>query len=95
MKSLDIRVASMKEEIREQIRRYFGAEISKMTLLGITKYAVATYVLRVQGGWPKESAIQALLQGRNVDTDQIRFVRSVLERLPSAAAKTFSAGSAG
>ena len=54
---------------------------------GITKYAVATCVLRVQGGWSKESAIKALLLGRTLGTEEVRFVRSVLDRLPSAGVK--------
>ena len=77
----------MKDDIEKRIQRDFGDHISRMRLLGITKYAVVTYVLRIQGGWSKESAIRALLQGRRLASDEIRFVRSVLDRLPSAAVK--------
>lgn len=77
----------MKDDIEKRIQRYFGDDISRMRLLGITKYAVVTYVLRIQGSWSKESAIRALLQGRRLASDEIRFVRSVLDRLPSAAVK--------
>jgi hypothetical protein len=77
----------METGISERIKRYLGNDIGRMRLLGITNYAVVTYVLRVQGGWSKESAMQALLQGRTLDSDEVRFVRSVLDRLPSAAAK--------
>jgi len=77
----------MKDDIEKRIQRYFGDGISRMRLLGITEYAVVTYVLRIQGGWSKESAIRALLQGRRLASDEIRFVRSVLDRLPSAAVK--------
>ena len=83
----------MNDYIDKQIHRYFGRSIAKMKLLGITKYAVFTYVLRVQGGWSKESALQALLQGRTLNPDQVQFVRAVLERLPSAAEKVRRAGS--
>lgn len=76
----------MKDNIERQIKQYFGSDISRMKLLGITKSAVATYVLRVQGGSSKESAIKALLFGRKLAAEEIEFVRSVLERLPSAAA---------
>jgi hypothetical protein len=75
------------KDIDEQIQQYFGNDISRMRLLGISKYAVATYVLRMQGGWSKESAIKALLLGRRLATEEVRFVRSVLERLPSARLK--------
>jgi hypothetical protein len=77
----------MKDDIDKLIQQYFGNDISKMSLLGITKYAVATCVLRVQGGWSKESAIKALLLGRTLGTEEVRFVRSVLDRLPSAGVK--------
>ena len=75
------------KDIDEQIQQYFGNDISRMRLLGISKYAVATYVLRMQGGWSKESAIKALLLGRRLAAEEVRFVRSVLDRLPSATAK--------
>ena len=77
----------MKDNIEKRIQSYFGNDISRMRLLGITKYAVVTYVLRVQGGWSKESAIRALLLGRRLAAEEVRFVRSVLDRLPSAAVK--------
>ena len=77
----------MKDNTEERIQRYFGNDISRMKLLGITKYAVATYVLRVQAGWSTESAIRALLLGRRLATEEVRFVRSVLDRLPSAGVK--------
>jgi hypothetical protein len=40
----------MKDDIEKRIQHYFGDDISRMRLLGITKYAVVTYVLRIQGG---------------------------------------------
>jgi hypothetical protein len=82
----------MKDNAEKRIQRYFGNDISRMRLLGITKYAVVTYVLRVQSGSSKESAIKALLLGRRLRNDEVRFVRSVLDRLPSAAVKGADAG---
>jgi hypothetical protein len=78
----------MKDAIEKQIKQHFGNDISRMKLLGITKYAVATYVLRVQAGWSTESAIRALLLGRRLATEEVRFIRSVLDRLPSASVKS-------
>ena len=77
----------MKDDIDRLSQQYFGNNISRMRTLGITKYAVATYALRVQGGWSKESAIKALLLGRRLGAEEVRFIRSVLDRLPSAAVK--------
>lgn len=82
----------MKDNIERRVKQYFGNDISRMRLLGITKYAVATYVDRVQGGWSKESAITALLFGRRLSAEETRFVRSVLDRLPSAAVKGAGTG---
>jgi hypothetical protein len=76
------------KDIDKQIEQYFGGDVSRMGLLGITKYAVATYVLRVQSGWSKGSAIKALLLGRKLAAEEVRFVHSVLDRLPSAAVRT-------
>jgi hypothetical protein len=77
----------MKDNTEKRIQRYFGNDISRMRLLGISKYAVATYVLRVQGGWSKEAAVRALLLGRRLAAEEVRFIRAVLDRLPSAAVK--------
>lgn len=79
------------KDINEQIYGYFGPDVSKMRVLGITKYAVFIYVLRVQRGWSKQSALRALLQGRSLNAEQSRYVRSVLDRLPSAATKSAGA----
>jgi hypothetical protein len=79
--------ASRMKEIDKQIQQYFGNDISRMSRLGITKYAVVTYVLRVQRGWTKESAIRALLLGRSLSSVDAQFVRSVLDSLPSATVK--------
>lgn len=64
--------------------RYFGNDLPKLTLLGITKYAVYTYVSRVYEGRSKESAMNGLLQGRTLDPAQIEFAWCVLDRLPLA-----------
>ena len=77
----------MKDEIEKQFQRYFGNDVSRMRVLGISKYSVATYVLRVQGGWSKESAIRAFMLGRGLAPEEIQFARSVLDRLPSARVK--------
>ena len=77
----------MKDDIEKQIQRYFGNDISRMRVLGISKYSVATYVLRVQGGWSKESAFKALLLGRRLTAEEVRFARSVLDQLASARVK--------
>jgi hypothetical protein len=55
-------------------------EIGKVRKMGITDYAVVTYVVRVQQGTAKEVALQGLLQGRSLTGEQIALVRSVLDR---------------
>jgi hypothetical protein len=57
-------------------------EIAILRKMGITDYAVSTYVVRVQEGKSKEEALKGLLQGRSLTPDQVRFVRTVLERFP-------------
>ena len=72
----------MEDFIAEQIMRYFGSDVPTLRLLGITNYAIRNYVQRVRRGQSKESAMNAVLRGRTLDSEQIQFVRSVLDRLP-------------
>jgi hypothetical protein len=72
----------MEDFTAELIMRYFGSDVPTLRLLGITNYAIRTYVQRVRGGQSKESATNALLRGRSLDPEQIQFVRSVLDRFP-------------
>ena len=72
----------MDDDIKEQISRYFASDLGELRLLGIGKYAISTYVQRVRGGQSKESALNAVLQGRTLGQEQVKFVRSVLDRLP-------------
>jgi hypothetical protein len=74
----------MKDYVKEQVHRYFGNDLPKLTLLGITKYAVYTYVSRVYEDRSKESAMNGSLQSTRLDPAQIEFVWSVLDRLPLA-----------
>ena len=75
----------MDDYVNEQIMMYFGHDVAKMRLLGITRYAITIYIRCVESGQPKESAINALLQGRTLNPEQVEFVRSVLDRLPMRA----------
>ena len=72
----------MNDDIKEQISRYFGSDLAELRLLGIGKYAISAYVQRVRGGQSKESALNAVLQGRTLVHEQVQFVKSVLDRLP-------------
>jgi hypothetical protein len=51
----------MKDYVKEQVHRSFGNDLPKLTLLGITKYAVYTYVSRVYEDRSKESAMNGSL----------------------------------
>jgi hypothetical protein len=52
--------------------------------MGITDYAIITYIVRVQDGQPKDAALRALLSGRHLTFEQSEFVRTVLDRFPIA-----------
>ncbi len=57
-------------------------DITKLRAMGITDFAIITYMVRVRDGLPKPAALAALLQGRHLSADQISFVRNALDRLP-------------
>lgn len=71
-----------KHESAEEILRDPSGEIAKLRKMGITDYAIITYVVRVQEGHPKETALQALLRGRSLTNRQAEQVRAVLDRFP-------------
>jgi len=56
--------------------------IAKFRKMGITDFAVITYIVRVEDGQPKDKALQGLLQGRSLSAEQELFVRTVLDRIP-------------
>ena len=69
----------------EELLKDPTGEISELRKMGITDYAIMTYVVRVLDGQPKNDAIDGLLLGRQFLTeDQKNFVRTFLTRLPTA-----------
>ena len=73
-----------KNESTKEILKDTTGDIARLRKMGITDYAIITYVVRVQEGQPKDKALRALLQGRASLTDeQKQFVRTVLDRFPA------------
>lgn len=67
----------------EEILKDPTGEIAKLRKMGITDFAIITYVVRVHEGQSKKRALDALLQGRDSLTEEQRqFVRGVLNRFP-------------
>ncbi len=66
----------------EEILKGKAGEIARLRELGITEFAIITYVLRVRDGQSKEEALRGLLLGRSLNADQELYVRAVLDRLP-------------
>lgn len=67
----------------QEILKDHAGEVAKLRKLGISEYAITTYVIRVQEGQSRTTALDALLQGRHSLTDeQKQQVRSVLNGLP-------------
>ena len=64
----------------ERILNDSSGDVSKLLNLGITEFAIITYVMRVQGGQSNKRALNALLEGRTLTRRQARFVRGVLSR---------------
>ena len=67
----------------EEILKDPTGEIAKLRKMGITDFAIITYVVRVHEGQSRKRALDALLQGRDSLTEEQRqFVRGVLNRFP-------------
>ena len=78
-------MAAKRSRSPEELLKDPTGEISELRKMGITDYAIMTYMVRVLDGQSKDDAIDALLVGRQFLTDdQKNFVRTVLSRLPTA-----------
>ena len=56
-----------------------SGDVAKLLDMGITEFAIITYVMRVREGH-SQAALDALLDGRSLNKRQQRLVRSVLLR---------------
>lgn len=60
-----------------------NGDLARLRKLGITDYAIITYVVRVLDGQPRSGALHALLRGRpSLSEEQQEFVRGVLKSFP-------------
>jgi hypothetical protein len=66
----------------EEILKDKTGDIAKLRKMGITDFAIITYIVRVQDGQPKDEALRGLLQGRSLSAEQELLVRIVLDRVP-------------
>ena len=64
----------------ERILKDTSGDVAKILKMGITEFAIITYVMRVQDGQSNKRALDALLEGRSLSRRQLRFVRTVLSR---------------
>ncbi len=64
----------------ERILNDSSGDVTKLLKMGITEFAIITYVMRVEDGQSQKRALNALLEGRTLTRRQARFVRTVLTR---------------
>ena len=57
-------------------------DVAKLRKLGITDFAIMTYLVRLQEGQPPDQAFEALIAGRSLTAEQKQTARSVLSRFP-------------
>ncbi len=57
-------------------------EVAKLRKLGITDFAIMTYLVRLQEGQPPDQAFEALIAGRSLTEEQKQTARAVLRRFP-------------
>lgn len=65
----------------EEILKDKTGDIAKLRKIGITDFAIITYIVRVQDGLSREEALRGLLEGRSLSPEQVLLVRAVLERI--------------
>jgi hypothetical protein len=58
-------------------------DITKLRAMGITNFAIISYMVHVREGQSKSAALAALLAGRHLTPEQVEFVRGALDRLPN------------
>lgn len=57
-------------------------EVAKLRKLGITDFAIMTYLVRLQEGQVPDQAFEALIAGRSLTEEQKQTARRVLRRFP-------------
>ena len=62
----------------EEILRDKTGDIAKLRKLGITDFAIITYMVRVADGKSRDEALRGLLVGRSLTRDEVEFVRRVI-----------------
>lgn len=79
-KTYPLDMSPQKTDSVERILNDSSGDVAKLIGMGITEFAIITYVMRVRDGQPQERALDALLEGRSLSKRQSRFVRMVLKR---------------
>ena len=75
-------MAPKKDDSTLELLKDRTGEIAALRKMGITDYAIMTYLVRVGEGLSRAEALRGLLEGRNLPTEQAMFIRTVLERFP-------------
>ena len=69
-----------KSDSAERILHDSSGDVAKLLQMGITEFAIISYVMRVQEGQSPRRALDALLEGRSLTKRQTQFARKVLLR---------------
>ena len=77
-------MAAGKYSSTEEFLKDPRGDIVKLRAMGIPDFTIITFMVRVQEGQPKAAALNALLLGRDLTTEQVAFVRGALDQLPNA-----------
>lgn len=60
-----------------------NGEIGTIRKMGITDFAIMTYLVRVREGETPENAFRALVQGRSLTDAQLKIIRKLLHKYQS------------
>lgn len=69
------------KSLKNEILKDRTGDIARLRRLGITDFALRTFLVQVEEGQPREQALRALLEGRPLTSEEKNLVRGVLNRL--------------
>jgi hypothetical protein len=76
-------MAPEENSVRDEFLKDPNGDIARLRDMGITDYAIITYIVRIREGQSKERALRGLLQGRrSLSVEQRQLVRTILNALP-------------
>jgi hypothetical protein len=77
-------VSSPKQESTViEVQKDSSGDIARLHRMGITDFALTTFVENIRDGQPRDQAMRALLNGRSLTRKDKDVIRTIVNRLPT------------